>query len=212
MRVFQKMSHNKHRDVRNVFLVSLAIWTFWCVLMIWQPVPFANDIVRAFVRVGCVLLPALWFSQRHAEPFELWPIKWGEVGAGVIASVLLLGAILLVDRPNAFILPTGFATYFNFILGSPIVEELLFRGVIFRQLARRYPFWQALIGSSALFVVFHWPWWLLSGDVAGMAFLSSSVSIFVLGLIFAALLKRTGSLWPPVIFHILNNLVALGIT
>ena len=62
--------------------------------MIWRPVPFANDNLRAVVRVGCVLLPAMWYLRYHRLDIGLWPIRWSAVGMGVAVAVVLLGGDL----------------------------------------------------------------------------------------------------------------------
>ena len=197
------------RSSVSLFILSLTVWIGWCLLMLWRPSPFANDNLRALVRVGCVLLPALWYAHAYALDFGLWPIRWSAVGLGAVVVIVLLGGDLWLNRPNSLTLPTGFAAYFNFIIGSPIAEELLFRGIIFQQFNKRLSAWSAIALSSILFVVFHWPWWLLSGEIAGMAFLSRSAFIFAIGILLAYLFKRTQSLWPPIIYHIANNFVGL---
>lgn len=74
---------------------------------------------------------------------------------------------------------------------TPIGEELLFRGVLF-SLLTRYGVWLAAILSSAVFALSH-----------GLN-LATPVAVIV-GLAAAWLMHRTGSIWPGVVVHAVNN-------
>ncbi|WP_237981718.1 CPBP family intramembrane glutamic endopeptidase [Bacillus thuringiensis] len=79
----------------------------------------------------------------------------------------------------------------------PIFEELIFRGIILHFLQQRFPFWIAALGSSFLFGIGH----MYS---TGVMF-----SMFILGLFMAILCKKTNSIIPAMLLHILNNTIAL---
>jgi uncharacterized protein len=87
---------------------------------------------------------------------------------------------------------------------SPISEELLFRGFVLPQLNAHTGFWQANVLQAFLFTAMHWPNWLwVNGFQPWLV--TTSLSVFGLGLLFGWLLRRTHSIWPPVAAHILNN-------
>jgi len=77
------------------------------------------------------------------------------------------------------------------VVSAPLVEELVFRGLVF-QLLRRRGFWVAAMGSSALFSAFH-------GNPMGF------FSIFALALVMAWQRERSGSLLPGMLLHALYN-------
>ncbi len=79
-----------------------------------------------------------------------------------------------------------------------ILEEMMFRGVIFRWLRNGRGFWFAAILSSIAFGLAHLNPLLI-------------VSTFILGLAAAWLLDRSESLWPPIILHMVTNFVAQGL-
>ncbi|MCU5458664.1 CPBP family intramembrane metalloprotease [Bacillus cereus] len=79
----------------------------------------------------------------------------------------------------------------------PIFEELIFRGIILHFLQQRFSFWIAALGSSFLFGIGH----MYS---TGVMF-----SMFILGLFMAILCKKTNSIIPAMLLHILNNTIAL---
>lgn len=80
------------------------------------------------------------------------------------------------------------------VVVGPIAEEILFRGILFRRLLRRWPPLLAALGSSLLFGAAHF-------DLVGST---------LMGLALVALYVRTRSLWVPVAAHALNNLLAMS--
>lgn len=74
----------------------------------------------------------------------------------------------------------------------PIGEELLFRGVVMRGLLR-YGAVVAVVASSVVFALFHG---------VNMALPSA----LVVGLVAAEITRRSGSIWPAVVVHVVNNL------
>src|SRR5205814_2573064 len=83
-------------------------------------------------------------------------------------------------------------------LAVPIAEETLFRGFFFGGLRRRMPRIPAALLSGLVFGAAHAP----TGPAA-------IPPLAVLGLIFALLYEKTGSLVPGMILHSLNNSVVL---
>ncbi|MDP2813591.1 MAG: CPBP family intramembrane metalloprotease [Erysipelotrichaceae bacterium] len=79
---------------------------------------------------------------------------------------------------------------------APIAEELLFRGLIFHMFNRHMNVKIALIVQGLLFGAFHMN-------------LVQSVYASVLGIVLGITYLLTGSLWIPIIIHIVNNSVAL---
>ena len=71
----------------------------------------------------------------------------------------------------------------------PMIEELLFRGTIFRSCRARFGPTAATLLSSMLFGILH----------------SDSVAVFISALTYALAYTRTRSLWAPIALHMLNN-------
>ncbi len=86
---------------------------------------------------------------------------------------------------------------------APVVEELLFRGLVLQGLMLRLGFWPAALLSSAAFGLLHTG----SFDAAGAALV---LATGVLGLGLCVLARRTGRLGPGMGVHALRNAVALG--
>lgn len=75
---------------------------------------------------------------------------------------------------------------------APIGEELAFRGYLLRVLAARHGHLAGLLVTASLFAVIHFnP--------------ASVVALFALGLVFGLLRLSTGSVWPAVLAHAIQN-------
>lgn len=78
---------------------------------------------------------------------------------------------------------------------TPIGEELLFRGVVTTALLRYGPI-IGVVGSSVIFALLH-----------GINVVLPAA--LIVGLITAELRRRSGSIWPGVIVHAVNNLITV---
>jgi membrane protease YdiL (CAAX protease family) len=81
-------------------------------------------------------------------------------------------------------------------VAAPIVEETVFRGVLYRWLRGLLPIGTAMVVSGGVFALFH-----------------GSVLLFLplmgLGVLLAWVYERTKSIWPGVVVHSLFNLVGI---
>ncbi|MDY2631631.1 MULTISPECIES: type II CAAX endopeptidase family protein [unclassified Clostridium] len=78
---------------------------------------------------------------------------------------------------------------------APFAEEFLFRGVIYNTLSKKISIKWTIIIQAILFGVFHFN--LVQGAYATL-----------LGLVFGYITYKTKSLWPAIIVHMVNNLIA----
>ena len=77
-----------------------------------------------------------------------------------------------------------------------IFEELLFRGVIFTSFNKKYGAYIAIIVSALLFGIYHMNW------VQG-------IYAFIFGMALAYIYLKSNSLFLPIIFHFINNLMSV---
>lgn len=80
-------------------------------------------------------------------------------------------------------------------LVAPLLEEIIFRGFLFGTLRNSFGPWRSMVYSSLLFAALH---------QSLVAFLP----IFFLAMVLAYLYEKTGSLWPSIVLHMVNNTVA----
>lgn len=77
-----------------------------------------------------------------------------------------------------------------------IVEEIVYRGFLIWYLAAFVPVWGAIVASSAVFALGH-----SYQGVGGM------LRVFVVGNLFGALYVMSGSIWIPIVLHILLDVL-----
>ena len=85
---------------------------------------------------------------------------------------------------------------------APITEELFFRAFMFTGLRRRLPFAAAAAISAGLWGLFHY---------TGPGTVGVVLQLVVFGIILSWLYERTGSIWPPIALHAVNNALAFAI-
>jgi membrane protease YdiL (CAAX protease family) len=98
---------------------------------------------------------------------------------------------VLWDPRRAFVINA-----INVAVWAPIVEELLFRGLLYGTLRTALPVWPAAFVSAALFAIPH-------GYAA-----AGSLSVLMSGVLWAIAYERTRSLLPGLLAHSANNLMS----
>lgn len=126
------------------------------------------------------------------------------VGAAWIALLQAIGVDVerqeLLDVAGAGSLGPGeWAALAYGALAAPIIEELVFRGLVFSALARGVGPTRAAVGSGVLFGLLH---------IAEPAAVGPLV---VMGIVLGLLRARSGSLAPALALHLGNNLLAMGL-
>lgn len=88
-----------------------------------------------------------------------------------------------------------------FVAAVPLLEEIVFRVMLFRALASRLPAFTAAALSVAVFVALHVQYTLAGGAVA----LLTTTEVTLLGAVLMWLYVRSGSIWPSLALHAANN-------
>jgi CAAX protease family protein len=136
------------------------------------------------------------------DPRELAPRAVPELGMGLAGGLLLFSlvmAFLWIARayhPQGIAGATNaFAKGFALALASGIIEELFFRGLLFRMFSTLFGTWGALALTSALFGAAH------LGNTG--ATITSGLAIAVeAGILLGAAYAATTRLWLPIGLHI----------
>ena len=178
-------------------------------------------LVRRFAHVEVELFLWLLAQQVIAWPVTIWVgLRWSRVRfreacpltrfpirivpalliATFGATILLLAGATLIPIPeqlntvmaHAIASSSRVATLFSVVLVGPVAEELFFRGLVLRGYLARYSMVKAVWASALLFAFFHLnPW--------------QALVALPLGLGFAWLFVRTGSLVPSILCHATAN-------
>ncbi len=115
----------------------------------------------------------------------------------ILYLVLFLGMALILGLPPAGVII--FVAINTALVG--LSEEWMFRGILFQGLRSRVSLWPAIILSCLLFGSVHVLNVFITGEF-GQAVLQATTAAMS-GLVFVALLIRTGSIWVPIIYHAL---------
>lgn len=153
-------------------------------------------VVVAVAPLGFAALPALGFRAVGWRP-----VLWGTLGTTAVSiAVSQIGlephgvkqALKIAQDPAALLV--GLALLAGL---APLVEELVFRGLLYGWLAGRWGSGIAVIGSSLAFAAAH-------------VELAHVILVLPLGLVFGWLRWRSGSLWPSLVAHMANNGLAVA--
>ncbi|HUQ41854.1 MAG TPA: ABC transporter permease subunit/CPBP intramembrane protease [Candidatus Limnocylindrales bacterium] len=201
----------------SVFGVSAAL-TFY----VGVPLMTRRGSLGLFlVQSLCIFLPpvawALWRRLESRTAFALRAPGWKSAAAAlIIGAVAWIPIQLYVYYVQESVMPIprevekglrdliageGVSVPLMVLLGAAlpaIAEETLFRGAILQSL--RPAFGRGAIVLTALgFALMHFDPWRLAPT-------------FLLGIVAGALVVRTGSIWTAMIFHFVNNALAIGLT
>jgi len=97
---------------------------------------------------------------------------------------------VVFSENNSFLIST--LQFFSIVILAPVVEEFFYRGFLINRLSLKFNLRWAVLISTVLFTLGH-------GDIIGS---------FIKGYAFSILYVKTKSLKLPIIFHVLNNLIA----
>lgn len=177
--------------------------------------PFSDATSMTFLLLSQATLALLTIgaASRRAAFQEVLSLGPAEGGPRAYAYALLVMVPLLVaiNAITYWLSPEGFLSDFkqfagiargpapvvafvSIAVGAPLWEETLFRGFLLAPLAPAIGLWPATAAVSAAWALLH-----LGYSIAGL------LEVFAIGLYFAWLLSRTGSLWVPIACHAAYN-------
>ena len=171
--------------------------------------------------LGWPIVATYWKGQRSLSlDFGLWfrpiDLAWGLLGGVSALAISIAGGVVWTllsseDSPsNADFLPsspsvgTAVVLFLLVAVGTPIVEELFFRGLFLRAVGRRWNLTVGVLLSSVVFGMMH-----AQGDSwAELIFLVGVTASF--GAVFALLVVRAqGRLGPAIVAHMCVNAVGV---
>lgn len=218
---------NQRKATRELSLFLVAFFVVWTLRATWfQAVDesIASPTLRAvysdLLKFILWVLPAAAFARwlRGAPPANYLGLSVvpsrsnGWLCFAVAAVFLAAGALLEVTTGRkalsfANLLSLSPALVLLQLVISPLFEEILFRGLIMKELMTLLPAYLANALTSLLFLGVHPPYWLSHGGLT-QAVLASAIGVFLFSVVACWMFARTASIWPPTLAHIANNLLA----
>ncbi len=175
-------------------LLFYGCWIGW-VYLIYSPMQALGTATLAYALANIAARLLLWvmpvfFYLRfidHVHPVAYLKLNqyWKRgILLGLALSLLnFVGMLLRFGLPH----PSLNSVTWNSVLSTSILiglfEEIPFRGFVFQKLQERFPVWISNLLSSLLFLGIHLPGWMMLHALSW----SNVLSIFVLGVIFAAI-------------------------
>lgn len=216
-------------SLRRLIFLSVLLVMFWLAWALVRPrlslSPEAAEIWSTSARLLLWVLPASVYlvssyGRRWSEPLGLgFPYGRRQMARAITLPILLGGFLLLGTSANLGKAPSLVLSELYHGLSprltAPVVEELVFRGVItsealtwaretapnFRSLLAR--FWTALFLTSGLFTLLHGP--SLLASYGPNALVGPSLSLLVTGIVLGFLFAQTRSIYGCIFLHFLNN-------
>ena len=125
-------------------------------------------------------------------------ILWGTImvlATGVVIEPLLnLFPETYLDRLGNIMAAGGWMMFTSIVI-APIMEEILFRGILHDALMRKYGVFVGILIASAVFGIVH----LIPQQV---------VNAFMIGIVLGYIYYRTGALLPVILIHCINNAIS----
>lgn len=209
------------------FLIAqqITIGLIWVLKSLHVPITNLNE--SGFTTIAAVFIYAVtiavvigvpWLVRKKrvsAEDIGLHRLPfWRDIlmaPVGLIVYFILSAAFILtitalipsfnVNQPQ----DTGFnaitqqyqliLAFITLVVLAPVAEEILFRGYLFGKLRKLVPLWVAILITSILFGLIHGAWNL-------------AIDTFALSIVLCLLRVSTGSLWAPILLHMMKNAIA----
>lgn len=148
--------------------------------------------------------------------------KWTDLLYSVLALPVYMVLFLLVAVASKVIFPEldlnqkqdlGFNGVYSslelfliaiaLIVIAPILEEIVFRGLLFGSLKKAMPVILAAVITSILFAIGH----LTQGEGGTLLYIAG-IDTFILSMILIYIRQKSGGLWAPIGLHALKNSIA----
>ena len=140
------------------------------------------------LETGFVMFAKVWM------PFAIYGgvVLWYWMPGGEMALARRIGEQRSVEADIAMALTVEGVLFSILIAGivAPIVEELVFRGLLYQAWARQLGWFWSMVATSALFGLYH--------PLPFAAFIGS--------IVFVTVMRRTGTIWAPILVHAAGNI------
>ncbi|MGE7688406.1 CPBP family intramembrane glutamic endopeptidase [Lysinibacillus sp. NPDC097214] len=213
MIITNKEKNNDVKTMIGFILIFYFVWTIkelWLIDYIYSYGEIISPLIEALVK-GVVWIFPTWLYIKyylHNKPFDYLRMNvnvikglfWGVMLSLLVAFYFTFQTYFINQQSFQFSLSLD--DYLNSFIMAGIAEEIVFRGFILQELNKRLAFWKANIITALLFLVVHYPIWIYNDIIFQFG---SHLYVFLLGLLFGFVYKKTGSLWAVILLHAVHN-------
>jgi CAAX protease family protein len=219
-------------DKKNKSAIQIIIFII-CFFIIWSAratyfysidesinPEYLRVVYSTFLKLALWVLPAylfvLWFRQkpplRYLGLVSTTKRQWM---VSIVSTALFLGIIIGYELilGNKTLTAVRLGSIFSisgilFHFVSPLLEEVLFRGLFLHELSKILSKLYSNVITSILFVGIHLPYGLSSG-IGLEKLLILSIGIFIFSMFAGWLYQKSYSIWPAALAHIMNNIISI---
>lgn len=217
----------KKQTVPNQFLLLtgilfFAIWTLYDILIYpatlqWFPELTCVLIKNLFKILLWVLAPCLFLKKKYdtavyvpLETLFAQKIQWRGVLLTALCFLLYTLTSALISfgslkTGNNFTLPV----FLNSVVFVGITEEMMFRGWFLNAFLEKMTKWKSILLSSLLFLLIHFPSWMMKGQLFTLGFPLSALSVLLLSIIFSFSFIKNRNLIAPILLHMFWNFLQI---
>ena len=204
------------------YLILLAIWSFRELLL--ESFIRSNlgdlgaELVGEFIKLAVWALPAALLVLYYKSEMYVTLRGMFTTKVDILLYLLIFFGFLAVNLVGSLInegkivptFPEPISSMIGTVLLVGITEEMVFRGFLQNALVQKMESTYALITSSLMFVVIHFPIWIYKGIFTGLfQVLGNCVSIFCLSLVFGWTFMKSRNIIVPICLHMSWNLIVI---
>lgn len=175
--------YNVRKIVGAIITLPVMYYIFYRPDKKIHPLEAREESIKSVLKgVVCVIVVAVFVSVAGSN-VVLWmfPVK---AGSGYQEASKSLSSGVVVFQ------------FMNSALITPCLEELLYRGIVYKRLRRIMPEWIAIISSSLIFGLMHFN-------------LQQFLFATLLGIAFACMMRISGHLYIAIIGHVAANVISI---
>lgn len=197
-------------------VIAQNVGILWHILDFWSFESLFHGVTYVIVAWLLFKLIANKLLKKPLAYFRVTPFRFHILSSllGVLLFILVVGTYL-VFIPGQLILTKleNDQEYIAMIIeiviiggiAAPIVEEIMFRGILLKYIEAKTNIYIALLSTSILFGMVH----LFNGQLKGISLVLLMVSITTAGIMYGLAVYLFNSVWASIIIHIIWNLSAL---
>ncbi|NGP90191.1 type II CAAX endopeptidase family protein [Fodinibius halophilus] len=181
-----------------------------------------EELILGYITYALPFLLIIWMFRRADHPMSsifkrasnrvsqvVMVIPLITISTGVVWVVILLLNLISTETAKTYLNWINNTGAFNhiheatilqqilfgglIIVAAPVIEEIIFRGVMIERLGAKYSYSKAVVISSVIFGLLH----------------STPLGAFIFGVVLSFLYLKTQSLFVPILIHATNNALAL---
>jgi len=192
----------------NALFAFIVVFYLFCSYLLaalpWSlPFSFQQVLPEIILLMPCILY-VFWMKPDTVKDISYGAVSFGTILKVIVITYLLMPTMMFINGLSSMFVDNKVVDLMTEVMERPlwfkiatmalapaIVEEFVFRGLIFHGLKKRNPLW-AIIISALFFGAIH------------MNF-NQFLYAFVMGTFFTMITYATGSMWPSMLMHFIVN-------